>query len=159
MPGQWVVWRSRQFQQRPADALANWAAQARTEFDWIQTEQRKSDNTVVHTVIPTLTCVKCHALSDSRGGVLSFPYGDTGQVTKAIDDWEYRHQQRYELIEYTLNIWGSPQSYNVSVMILYKLTKCPIDDCMGVGISLKAAKADAAEKLLRSGHCMIYLQT
>ncbi|CAE6530707.1 unnamed protein product [Rhizoctonia solani] len=116
MSGRWVLWRSRQFQQRPADALANWAAQARAEVEWTQTQQRKPDNTVIHTVTPILTCIKYHALSDSRGVVLNFPYGDIGQVKKAIDDWAYRHRRHYELIEYTPIIWGSPQSYNVSIM-------------------------------------------
>ncbi|KAG8750898.1 hypothetical protein FRC11_009918 [Ceratobasidium sp. 423] len=150
----WVLWRPQQPRQWPTDALANWAAQARAEVGWVQTQRRNPDNTVVHTATPILSCVKCHPLTDDRGAVLNFPYGDMGQVTRALEDWAYRHRE-YQLIDYTSHVGGSAQSYNVSLMIRYRLIQCPIDDCSGVGTSAKAAKADAAERLLRSGHCMI----
>ncbi|GAB1522960.1 dsrm domain protein [Rhizoctonia solani] len=154
--GRWVVWRPRQPQQWPTDALANWAVDACAEVDWVCAQRRNSDNTVVHTVVPVLTCVKVHPLVDGRGGVLEFPYGDFDRVERAVRDWEYRHQHDRRLLEYWSRVGGYPQPY-VSVMICYKLVRCRIDECLGTGPSLKAAKATAAERLLRSGHCMIRL--
>ncbi|KAF8699360.1 hypothetical protein RHS03_07391, partial [Rhizoctonia solani] len=154
--GRWVVWRPQQPQQWPTDALANWAAQAHAEVDWVYAQRRNSDNTVVHTAVPVLTCVKAHPLVDGRGGVLEFPYGDFDRVERAVRDWEYRNQHDRRLLEYWSRVGGYPQPY-VSVMICYKLVRCRIDECLGTGPSLKAAKATAAERLLRSGHCMIRL--
>ncbi|CAE6462398.1 unnamed protein product [Rhizoctonia solani] len=153
----WFHWHAPQSRQGPTDALANWAARARAEVGWIATQRRSPDNTVVHAVTPILSCVKGHVLKDDRGEVLNFPYDDMRQITEAVDNWEYRHRQYCQLIDYTTHVWGPAQSYRVSLMIRYRLVQCPIDDCSGIGSSVRAAKADAAERLLRSGHCMIYI--
>ncbi|CAE6462196.1 unnamed protein product [Rhizoctonia solani] len=154
--GRWDMWRSRQHQQLPLDALGNWAGQTRAEVDWVETQYRNPDNTVVHTVVPVLTCVKAHPLMDEHGYVLKFPYGDFSQVERALADWRYRHEQDHQLLDYSSHVGGHPKPY-ISVMICYKLIRCRINDCFGVGPSLRAAKAEAAARLLRSGHCMIRL--
>ncbi|CEL55556.1 hypothetical protein RSOLAG1IB_01568 [Rhizoctonia solani AG-1 IB] len=153
--GRWVIWHSRQPHQQASDALANWSAKANASVEWIQHQHRNPDNTVVHTVVPVLTCTKAHALMDGCGRVLEFPNGDFGQVERAVDDWR-RRQQNHQLLGHSYHVGGYPQPY-VSVMIHYRLIQCRIDDCSGVGPSVKVAKAEAAERLLRSGHCMLRL--
>ncbi|CUA68426.1 hypothetical protein RSOLAG22IIIB_03462 [Rhizoctonia solani] len=156
----WDTWRSR-LDQGPADALANWASRTKAEIEWIPTSTRLPNNTVVHTVTPILTCVKCHALTDDRGTVLSYACSDQGQiralVESVVDTWRRRHYEYYELLDYSPRIGGHGSSYMVSIMVCYKLKRCLMQTCEGQGPNLREAKSAAARRLLESGHCMVCL--
>ncbi|KDN48806.1 hypothetical protein RSAG8_02793, partial [Rhizoctonia solani AG-8 WAC10335] len=86
----WVIWRP-QPGQGTSDALANWAAKARAKVEWETTLIRQADNTVIHAVVPKLTCVKCHPLTDAHGATVSYPCSDQSQARllceRVIEDW------------------------------------------------------------------------
>ncbi|KAH7341619.1 hypothetical protein B0J17DRAFT_714781 [Rhizoctonia solani] len=158
--GRWAEWRP-QYGQGSTDALANWVAKARAKVEWETTSTRLADNTAVHIATPILTCVKCHPLMDAYGTTISYPYSDQSQARllceRAVKDWQHMYRGYYELIDYEPRMGGYGSSYTVSIMICYQLKQCLIQECVGRGPSLRAAKSAAAEKLLGSGHCMVFL--
>ncbi|CAE6479935.1 unnamed protein product [Rhizoctonia solani] len=144
LDARWVMWRPHPGQ-GSSDALANWAAKTRATVEWETTLIRQPDNTAIHVVVPKLTCVKCHPLTDAHGATISYPCSDQSQARllcdRMIEDWRS----------------GYDSAYTVSVMICYRLTRYAIQDCAGQGPNLKAAKSMAAQRILESGHCMIGL--
>ncbi|EUC57163.1 dsrm domain protein, putative, partial [Rhizoctonia solani AG-3 Rhs1AP] len=157
--GRWTVWRS-QPGQGSTDALANWAAKARAKVEWETTLIRQTDNTHLHVVVPKLTCVKCHPYTDAYGAV-TYPCSDSSQARllceKVVADWRNQYYGYYELIDHLPRIGGYGAPYSLSILICYQLKQTLIQDCVGEGPNLKAAKSMAAQKLLASGHCMVCL--
>lgn len=111
--------------------------------------------------MPYLSCTKCHPLSDRYGRTLAVPFTDHRQVdtitAQHVQEWALMNPT-YEDTEY----WpcqgqNEKGQFVVSIMIRYKVTYLPIQSCSGVGPDVKTAKANAAQKLLESGHCMIRL--
>ncbi|CAE6461309.1 unnamed protein product [Rhizoctonia solani] len=158
--GRWAEWRTR-CGQGSTDALANWAAKAGAKVEWETTPARLADNTAFHIATPILTCVKCHPLMDAYGTAINQPCSDQSQARllceSVVRDWEHKYRGYYQLIWYEPHIGGYGSSYTVSITICYQLNQCLIRDCEGRGPNLRAAKSAAAEKLLKSGHCMICL--
>ncbi|CUA78422.1 hypothetical protein RSOLAG22IIIB_13128 [Rhizoctonia solani] len=154
--GKWAIWRQSSGQSS-TDALANWAARTRAEVAWEATTIRLVDNSVVHTVIPRLTCIKCHPLANTYGETLILSCSDQSQIEvsleKAVEEWNTSNRNNCKLLGYFPHINGS----EVSIMVCYRLEKVLIQDCWGSGGSLREAKATAAMKLLSSGHCMVQL--
>lgn len=159
--GRWEVWRPRS-DQHATDALANWTAKASgADVSWDESSKRLSDNRVVHTVVPIMSCVKCHPLLDSAGRTVTFTCADPSQAgpisAQQVRSWEAKNLN-YQRIQYWPNLAWDGRQYKVSIMICYRLDYLPIQDCVGVGPDVRAARADAARRLLRSGHCMIQLR-
>lgn len=158
--GRWDVWRPH-CGQHPTDAIANWEAKARARVDWQETSRRTPSNRAIHILIPHLSCVKSQPLSDDHGHTLIFACNDQIQADcitrQQTQRWRTMNPQ-YEWVEsWPCGGWNAQGQFVVSITICYKLNYYPIQDCWGEGPNKQAAKADAAQKLLGSGHCMIYL--
>ncbi|CAE6461316.1 unnamed protein product [Rhizoctonia solani] len=160
-PGHWDTWKLEPMQ-HSTDALANWEAKVKAKVDWIESSDRRSNNEIKHTVIPYLTCAKCHALPDPRHDAypLTFDFVNQNHMSimseQVTRQWVDRHPA-YELVGYWPRVGWDAGRQIVSILVCYRLNYLPITDCFGEGRSLKAAKAQAAEKLLKSGHCMVHL--
>lgn len=158
--GRWDVWRPRHGQ-RPADAIANWEAKAHARVDWETTSRRTSNNKIIHIIMPHLSCVKCDPLSDGSGRAFTFPCIDQIQadyiVKRETQQWRAMNPE-YELMEsWPRWGWNVQGQAVVSIMICYRLTYHPVQDCWGEGPDKQTAKANAAQKLLGSRHCLVYL--
>ncbi|KAJ1307700.1 hypothetical protein OPQ81_001789 [Rhizoctonia solani] len=159
--GRWATWIP-DSRQHSTDALANWEARVKAKVDWHDTSYRLPKNEIVHRVIPYLTCVKCHALPSPNHDAypLAFDFQDWDHLDitskSVVQQWANKHPA-YELVGYRPSIGWEAGRQIVSILVCYKLNYLPIADCFGEGRSLKAAKAQAAEKLLKSGHCMVHI--
>ncbi|CAE6465784.1 unnamed protein product [Rhizoctonia solani] len=159
-PGRWATWIP-DSRQHSTDALAHWEAKVKAKVDWHETSYRLSNNEIIHHVVPYLTCVKCHALPDPNHDAypLAFDFQGWDHLTitseSVTQQWANTHPA-YELVGYWPSVGWEAGRQIVSILVCYKLNYLPITGCFGEGRSLKAAKAQAAEKLLKSGHCMIH---
>lgn len=158
--GRWEVYRPRSGQ-HPTDALENWMAKTGAQVDWASTSRRTTSNKVVHTVVPYLSCTKCHPLLDHHGRTLALPYTDPRQVDSMIAECVRKWaavNTNYGLTGYWPCFGRDGMGQHVvSIMICYNINYLPIQDCLGEGPDVKTAKAIAAQRLLDSGHCMIRL--
>ncbi|CAE6461594.1 unnamed protein product [Rhizoctonia solani] len=160
-PGRWAPWIP-DSRQHSTDSLANWEAKVKAKVDWSESSYRLPNNEIVHKVVPYLTCIKCHALPSPNHDIhpLAFDFQglDHMNITSEslTQQWANKHPN-YELVGYWPNVELEAGRQIVSILVCYRLNHLPITDCFGEGRSLKAARTQAAEKLLRSGHCMIRL--
>ncbi|CAE6460832.1 unnamed protein product [Rhizoctonia solani] len=103
-PGRWDTWKLEPTQ-HSTDALANWEAKVKAKVDWIESSDRRSNNEIKHTVIPYLTCAKCHALPDPRHDAypLTFDFVNENHMSimseQVTRQWVDRHPA-YELVGY-----------------------------------------------------------
>ncbi|CAE7148119.1 unnamed protein product [Rhizoctonia solani] len=154
LAGRWVVF-SAGPREHSTDALAQWANLARAHIEWDMTTTRLDDGAMVYTVIPRLTCIKCHPLMDRDGATLILSCSDPNEIervaAKTVGEWRASCGNGYLLVGFApyVSVKGG-----ISVTICYKLNGILMQDCWGAGRSLKEAKAMAAMKLLSSGHCV-----